>query len=155
MRLVESGIKRSYIVPFADMIYSHFIDISNIQELSHSRKSIKEILESDELHLLLLFNNQSILVGYLVSQVKLVPDGRYVLYINYIYIKPEYRSSGYGHSMIKYQVQFCKKNDIKFIMLTFDTNDIKLSKFYKGNGFERDEFITTNFNGHQVFTFSL
>lgn len=155
MKLVESNIKPIYVNSFTNMIYQHFMNIAHIAELSHTRKDIKNILESEELKLLLLFNNESVLVGYLVSQIKLVHDGRFVLYISYIYIKPEYRRNGFGETMIKYFVQFCKKNDIKFIMLTFDANDKKLVKFYNKLGFQKDEFIDTNFKGNQVFTLSL
>lgn len=128
------------------MIYQHFKEISKVPELDHNIKSIRTLLEGK---LFLLYKEYD-LIGYLVYELKNV-DGRFMFYINYIYILNIYRSKNLGSLLINHVIKFCKKNEIKFIVLTFDTTNKKLLNFYTTKGFKQD-LIKTNYNNHKVYS---
>lgn len=144
--LVHTTIKKQYIDYFSQMIYVHFKEISKIKELDHNVKSIKGLLEGK----IILLYTQNDLIGYLVYELKNV-DGRFMFYINYIYILEKYRSKHLGSLLINHVIKFCKKNEIKFIVLTFDTTNEKLLKFYTTQGFKPD-IIKTNYSNHKVYS---
>jgi ribosomal protein S18 acetylase RimI-like enzyme len=148
--LIHSNINKNYIAKLTNIIYHNFLYLKDIQELDHNKNAITNLLTNNTNFYFLFGNN--ILIGYLIYELKSLQDGRFICYVDYIYISDKYRSKNYGSTMMEALIKYCRDNDIKFMMLTFDTNNKKLLKFYKQKGFKRDDILQTDFDGNQVFT---
>lgn len=149
--LEQTNINPKYVDIFSMLVFGHFKYLDKIPELGHSVENIKNILKSFGKVLFFLFAN-NFLIGYVIAENKSIQDGRFVCYIDYIYVSEQFRSKNYGQKMLNSVINYCKKNSIKFLMLTFDTKDVRLNKFYKKNNFTRDNFIKTDIDGNQVFS---
>jgi len=92
-----------------------------------------------------------VLIGYILGEYinldklnsdKRHTDGRYVCYITYIHVVDDYRNIGVASNMIKFLIKLQKQN-IDGIMLTCDTSNNRLVRFYKKLGFMEDIMFRT------------
>ena len=134
---------------FANKIFNDFKYLKEISILNHNIKSIIELLNNDTIIINLLIIGNKI-IGYLVAEIKNI-DVRYITYIDYIYIDPNFRNYNLGTILINDIIKYTKMNDIKFVLLTFDISNNKLKKFYKKFGFKKDKQLINNIN-HKVYS---
>ena len=135
------------------VIFNNFIYLTHFPELQHNKQDITNILQLDNGMCYLVYDNDS-LIGYLVGDFREFPDGRYGYYISYVYVSQAYRNKKIGSTLMNMLINKCKKNGVKFILLTCDTDDKKVVDFYKKYGFIIDSNLGGN-KRHNVYCLHL
>lgn len=136
-----------------ETIYNNFLYLVEYPELMHTHDEINKVLNSDGcMNLLVFYNNK--LIGYLVGDFRTLQDSRYVYYISYFYISKDYRNRGIGSRLMDLLILKCRTKGVKFIVLTCDSQDYKVMKFYRKYNFTTDSILSKN-NRHDVYTLYL
>jgi len=136
-------------------IYKNFADISNQDGAIHTPQEISKLLKSSDFIGLFVYTEEKTIAGYLIGELKRLDDGRYVYYISYIYVANKYRNNKIGTYLMDLLIKKCKTIwGINFIVLTCDTKDPKIVKFYQNFGFIPDPVIRT-MRRHDVMTLYL
>lgn len=91
------------------------------------------------------------MIAYMVSDTMVLADGRYVMYIYYLYTSKKYRNKGYASSLLKMADKIAKYNNISYVVLTCDVKDKKLVEFYKSRNYQVDQLLG-NKTDHEVFS---
>tara|TARA_B110000037_G_scaffold149972_1_gene169201 strand:- start:879 stop:1295 length:417 start_codon:yes stop_codon:yes gene_type:complete len=78
-------------------------------------------------------NNKIIATAKLIIEQKFIHNLAKYGYIEDVIVNKKYRGQGYGKKIIKYLVDYCKKNNFYKITLTCNK---KLIPFYEKNNFE-------------------
>lgn len=146
-----SKIKNSEVL--AKIAYNNFKYLSEYPELQHNIKEIKKALESKGNITYLLYHKNKF-VGYLIGDIRTFFDGRYGYYISYFYIMEKYRGANIGSKLMDILMDDCKKNNCNLIILTCDSRDMKVIKFYKKYGFDIDKNLDQN-KIHKVYSLLL
>ena len=132
------------LVQISDMIYDHFIDLSQYPELKHSVREIFMLIQKDDFKGFFVYNQQNRLVGYLVGEIIITDDGRRTFYISYLYTTPAYRNKGIATSLINIVINNCiNRYGINFVTLTCDSRHSKTYQFYHKLAFKEDHNIKT------------
>jgi ribosomal protein S18 acetylase RimI-like enzyme len=132
-----------------DTIYNNFIYLTKFPELSHNKEEITKSVNSDGSLIYLIYDDRK-LIGYLVGDFRTFPDNRFGYYISYFYVGEKYRNRKIGSKLLQNLINRCKRDDIKFIILTCDTFDSKIVNFYKKYGFKEDPVLNTK-RRHTVY----
>jgi ribosomal protein S18 acetylase RimI-like enzyme len=138
---------------FAKTIYNNFIYLTKYPELSHNIESIKESITMPGTLTLVVKSNDKI-IAYLVGDFRELNDKRYVYYISYMYVSEAYQSKGIGTKLMKTLIEQCKNYKVDVILLTCDTVDKNIVKFYTKFGFNKDPFLSSN-KRHDQFSLKL
>jgi RimJ/RimL family protein N-acetyltransferase len=131
-----------------DTIYDNFKNLGDIKKLNHNKKEIERILKSNNSFVLFIMKDKKI-ISYLIAEKKLLSDGREVLYIYYLFTSLKFRNMGLASTMLDTAKQFSNKNNCTGIMLTCDTDNIKVHDFYLKKGFMPDMLMRT-YNKYDV-----
>lgn len=108
------------------------------------KKEIKDIKEFDPNNLFGLFID-NILVGLVqIDFIYLYFEDKLIAYINSFCIKEEYQNQGLGDFLLKWCINYCKKNNATCINMTSNSSRIYAHKLYKKNDFNIID--TTIFN---------
>ncbi len=138
---------------FAKTIYNNFIYLTAYPELSHDINSIKDCIDSNNpLSIIIKFDKK--IIGYLVGDFRELADKRYVFYVSYMYVSEQYRSKGIGTKLVQTLIQTCLNYKVNLILLTCDTNDKKIIKFYEKFGFKKDPILASN-KRHDQYSLSI
>jgi ribosomal protein S18 acetylase RimI-like enzyme len=132
-----------------DIIYNNFSDLNDEPKLNHTPEAIEKTLNSKDVVLLLFIENGKI-GGYLLAEVMILEDGRKVMYISYIFVAKDLRTSGVGTQLLQIISKIASDKYCDGIMLIYDTTQKKLRRFYDRNGFMLD-FQLRRFEKHDVF----
>lgn len=124
----------------SDVIFNNFNYLTEFPELSHTKKEIIKLLQSDNSIIYLVYDKNK-LIGYLVGDARKFPDGRYGYYISYLYVLKSYRNKKIGSTLMNMLINNAKNQGIKFILLTCDTDDTKVVNFYIKYGFKVDSSL--------------
>jgi ribosomal protein S18 acetylase RimI-like enzyme len=142
--------RSSNINVFIDIIYKNFSDLAYDPNLKHNIPEIKKLLTSPTFRGLLVFKSGKI-VGYLLSDIIKLNDGRTALFINYIFVGKQFRKLGLADKMINTMIDYCKKHNIESIMLIYDTENLEMERFYSKRGFMLD-LVLRRYARYDVFT---
>jgi len=132
------------------IIYNSFISLVKYKQLKHNKKEIHRLCNSNS-SFFISATIDNVLIGYILGEYIHLNDlnsidRRYVGYITYVHIVDDYRNKGIASKMMKILMELQKndvKNNIDGILLTFDTRNKKLMKFYKKLGFVEDILFRT------------
>ncbi|ARF09431.1 acetyltransferase GNAT family protein [Indivirus ILV1] len=138
----------------AQLIYYNFNYLVKYPELQHTQKDIMNALLANGNLCYLLFHNNK-LIGYMVGDFRTLPDNRYGYYISYVFISEKYRNGGLGTKLMNMLIKECQNRGVSWIVLTCDTRDKKIVKFYKKYGFNIDSGLNGNNVIHKVFSLRL
>ena len=133
---------------FEFIVYKNFSHlIRNDNKFNHTKKEIQRLCFSDSSFVIVAISDGNI-VGYILGEViylkKYNPlDTRTVCYVTYIYTVDDYRAKGIGTLLLDILQKYNLENRHKGIMLTYDTSNKSLVKFYNKNNFSRDVFMST------------
>ena len=136
----------------AKIVFIHFLELRNQQNINYSFEEIKNLLVSPSLIGWFLLDNEDNIVGYLFGKKMGLNDGRYVYFIDYFYIIPHFRSKGYGKKMVLICIKHIMKLNMKYIMLITKKIGVP-NALYKSLGFINDPLITINNTDYQVLTY--
>jgi ribosomal protein S18 acetylase RimI-like enzyme len=126
----------------ANIIFNNFSYLTEFPHLGHSKKEIKKTLKLEHNLCFLVYDDDK-LVAYLVGDFKTLNDQRYVYYISYFYVIESYRNNGLGGDILKIVIDKCQGMGLSFILLTCDTYDPRVVRFYKKYGFKQDPLLGT------------
>lgn len=132
-----------------NIIYNNFIYLEPESKLNHNSKAIFDIL-NDKGVVLFLFMNSNKVGAYLLGQTMTLEDGRFILYISYIYVSKFLRTKGVGSLLLKKAEQYVYTKKCDGIMLIYDTRRKELKQFYDKHGFMLD-FQLRRYENNDVF----
>ena len=135
--LKYSDIRDQDISLLTDMIYRQFENLSYQPKLRHTPMDIQDTLLNENVLLVLLMEKDK-MIGYLLSYIEHLEDGRRILFVSYVYIAKEYRRRGYGDRLMTYVEDYAHKNKCDGVMLIYDTENVKLVHFYEKRGYMPD-----------------
>lgn len=135
---------------FIDIIYDNFIELSNFSHLNHTKQQINTLLKSNNARVFLLLNDDKI-ISYVVGEIMILNDARNVFYITYIFTADKFRKQGVGSKMMEFVEKFSKKHKLNTVILTCDTHNDKVLKFYEIKGYEPD-ILLKNYTQHEVMS---
>lgn len=136
---------------FINVVYNHFIDLSNYENLKHSTNEIRKLLNSDNFRGYIIKYNNKYIVGYILGEITHLNDGRDVFFISYLYTASNFRKHGIASKLMDRIKADMKKQFIYTIMLICDTNNSKLVDFYMKKGFMLD-LLLRRYEKHDVFS---
>lgn len=136
----------------AKIIFINFLELKNQPNISYSFDAIKELLVSPALMGWFLLDNDGNIVGYIVGKKSGTNDGRYVYFIEYIFIVPTFRNKGYGKKMMLICIKKIMELNIPYIMLI--TKKVGVANaMYQNLGFLPDSVIKIDNNDYHVLTY--
>ena len=94
------------------------------------------------------------MIGYIVGELMRLDDGRYTLFISYLYIGNKYRRNGLGTILLNKMVTYAKYKSMDAVTLICDTEDNKVMDFYLSKGFMYDTFLR-RYDKYDVLTLNL
>ncbi len=136
------------------IIYENFKELVKYSSLNHSLKEIDRLFNNKDSFLICALLNNNI-IGYILGEYKNLNDlyqgdSRRVCYITYIYVIEQFRSRGVASKLLNFLYQYSDHPKLSGYMLTFDTENNKLKKFYESKGYMPDH-VFRNFNKHDVY----
>jgi GNAT superfamily N-acetyltransferase len=152
---------REIIKPFIEVtklthvIYYNFKYLEYDPILKHKHEDIVRLLQSNDISGYLAYDIDKSLIGYIIGEYINLNDGRRVFYVTYLFVIKRFRHKKIGSHLIEYMMNKCKMNNIREMMLTFDTNDSRLITFYKKHGFKQDLSVHNPKTRHQVWFIEL
>jgi len=132
----------------ANVIYNNFMYLAEFPELQHDKKSIIDTLKLENNVCYLVYFGSK-LVAYLVGDFRTLNDGRHIFYISYVYVIESYRGKKIGSQLMNLIIDKCK-GKVECIVLTCDTDDMKVMKFYERYGFKSDTVLGNKNKRHDV-----
>lgn len=138
---------------FVGTIYNNFIELSDYPQLKHTAIDIHKLLTSTNLIMYTVSKN-NIMIAYCVGELMKLDDGRYVLYISYIYVGSRYRRNGLGSVLINKMIDYAKFKGMDALMLICNTEDIRVMNFYFDKGFAYDQYLR-RYDKYDVLTLNL
>ena len=106
---------------------------SNFQITREIFENIYDIIFRNSIIFVLEIDNKLVATGKLLIEQKFIHNLAKYGYIEDVIVSEDYRTKGLGQKMIKYIVDYCKRN--KFYKITLTCNE-KLCSFYEKNNFE-------------------
>ena len=128
---------------YTEIIFRHFIELTQHQYVKHDRKEIYKMLTSDDMYGYIVRKDSKI-IAYLFGEKSVLQDGRNSYYLSYIYVVPKYQHMKIGSILMKRLISNCKHEGLQFIILTCDTQDKKVMHFYEKFGFVYDPLLRNN-----------
>ena len=136
---------------FVDIVYNHFIDLSNDEKLKHTKDDIKKLIESENFRGYIVRYNGKYIIGYILGEITHLNDGRDVYFISYLYTVKNFRNHGIASKLIDWAKNNMKKEFVYTMMLICDTGNKKLVDFYMKKGYMLD-MILRRYEKHDVFS---
>jgi ribosomal protein S18 acetylase RimI-like enzyme len=122
-----------------NIVYENFIHLKKYPELNHNIKTIRETVANKDKIIILCFDNHyKRILGYLIGYNIVLNDGRFVTFISYIYVSTQLRSKGIGSKILNICFKESEMRGCEGIMLTCNTQDKHIMKFYEEKGFMLD-----------------
>ena len=123
-------------------IYKNFIHLLS-DNIEHSEQYINKVLTDPNSKCFFVYlnipNKGKYMIGYLISDIRQLQDGRRVVYISYLYVESAYRDLKIGSLLMKIIIKKTISYNIKYIMLTCDGTDQKLIHFYNKFNFSKEK----------------
>lgn len=125
---------------FVSIIYNNFPELHSSPEI-HNKKDIKSILLNENMYGFIITKDSTI-IGYLFGDMRIASySTRRIFYISYIYIGSKYRDRGLGTKLINKSIELANRLHLDGVMLTYDTQNSSLVKFYQNKGFMLDTML--------------
>jgi len=109
------------------------------------RRLLPELISSESLGRLILFEEKNELFGYMVLGFgfSLEFHGR-DCFIDEFYVRPDHRSTGIGKAALEFAVETCRNLGIRAVHLEADHFNVRGHEFYKRLGFkDHDRHLMT------------
>lgn len=139
---------------FVGTVYNNFIELAKYPQLKHSPSEIHRLLTSPNLVLYTISLQQSIMIGYIIGELMKLEDGRFVLFIAYLYVGSKYRRNGLGSILMDKIIGYARYKSMDAVMLVCDTEDHKVMDFYFTKGFMYDLYLR-RYDRYDVLTLNI
>lgn len=138
---------------FVGTIYNNFIELADYPQLKHTPIDIQKILTSSNL-MMFTISKSGVMIAYCIGELMKLDDGRYVLFISYLYVGSKYRNNGLGTILMKKMIEYAKFKDMDAVMLVCNTEDDRVMNFYLSQGFMYDQYLR-RYDKYDVLTLDL
>ena len=122
-----------------ELIQELLVELSGKNEKLDSERILNDFKSYSDKFILLLLKADEMIVGAITIQeaFAIYAGGKYGV-INELYIKPKFRSKGYGEILIKEVIKIAKRKNWKRIDVTAPPEDRwkRTIEFYINNGFQ-------------------
>ena len=108
------------------------------RELIPTEEAFRYILNSQNVHLFVIYDDHGTPVGMLTAGIYRTPSGHRA-WLEDIVVDESHRGCGYGEKIVEYAINYIKKMDIDTITLTSNSSRVAANKLYQKMGFERYE----------------
>lgn len=133
---------------FINTVYNNFSYLKE-PELNHTVEEIKRVMTCNDFFGILVYDtlnnintsNVNKIIGYTVGEFKMLNDGRHIFYITYMFVAPKHRGKKIGSMMVDKLVNHCTNKKIHYVVLTCDSMQPKLVRFYNRLGFNEDPLL--------------
>lgn len=134
IRKIEEEDKQDYLEMAKDFYASDAVD-HNIPK-KYIADTFDELMKSDRYTAGYIMEYENMTAGYaLLAKTFSQETGGMVLWVDELYVKPEYRSSGLGHEFFSYMKNHLPDN-VKRIRLEVEDSNKKAVSLYQRMGFE-------------------
>jgi ribosomal protein S18 acetylase RimI-like enzyme len=140
---IKSHDVETHVKIYIDIVFNNFIELAKLQYVKHTRQDIYNLLSSEKMFGYIVKYNDKI-IAYMFGEISQLSDGRNSYYLTYIYVAQKYRHLKIGSLLLSKIIEHCKHHGIPFIVLTCDTEDEKVMRFYKKFGFILDPILRNN-----------
>ena len=146
MKLYEINHLESREIPnMIQIINNHFDYLHNYSDIVHNTNEITNLLHSNEMIGLLLYDDAPTLAGYLFGKFMNLNDGRYVFCIYYFYVYPLYRRNKYGYQILDTLLKSIQNNyGVNYVMLACVRTNISAIKLYQKFNFIEDSILSNS-----------
>jgi len=103
-----------------------------------SGEAFRAILDSESVHLFVLYDAGGTPAGTLTATIFMTPTGCKA-WIDDVVVDPAYRGLGYGKKMVEHAIGFIRASGAGTISLTSNASRIAANQLYQALGFERYE----------------
>ena len=103
-----------------------------------SYEELKKVIESDNVHLCLAFDDEEKVIGTITVVLVRIPTGIKAL-IEDVIVDNDARGKGVGTAMITHAIQIAREKGVVKIDLTSNPRRIAANKMYQKLGFEKRE----------------
>ena len=137
MRYNGNELATRNIFKFAQIVFRHFLYLTEVKSADHSIESIYDRILSPQSTIIFAMNNGSI-IGYLIAEPTL-HNMENLMHIYYLYVIPAFRNKGVATYLLTLIEKYANDIGIEILSLTYDTYNDKLTKFYNKNNFRFDD----------------
>jgi GNAT superfamily N-acetyltransferase len=138
---------------FVGTVYNNFKELSQYPQLKHTPEELYRLLTSPNLIMYTVAKN-NVMIGYCCGELMRLDDGRFVLFIAYIYIGSKYRRNGLGSVLLNKIIEYARFKSMDAITLICDTEDNRVMQFYFDKGFMYDPYLR-RYDKYDVLTLNL
>lgn len=133
---------KSNITQTVDKVYGDFPQLVEYPELNHNKENILRLLTEKHMLGLMMYQDTK-LMAYIIGETTVLPDGRHVYFITYLYVDVEHRNIGLGKYMLNSMIKYIMRIGIYVLVLMSDETDMKAQNFYEKFGFEVDSYLVS------------
>lgn len=141
--ICNSHLKTSRLDKFVEVIYKNFENLSEFPNLKHNRSELFRLCRSNNAKIYIVTYNKK-MISYLIGEIMYLNDGRKVFYVAYIYTAGRFRGQGIASELMKITEEYTKNYNLDGVLLTCDTNDYNVYKFYSKRGYMPDLILRNN-----------
>lgn len=138
---------------FIATIYNNFIELVNYPQLKHTPEELYRLLTSPNM-IMFTISKGTLMIGYVVGELMKLDDGRFVLFISYIYVGANYRRNGLGSILLNKMIEYANFKSMDAVTLICDTEDHNIIDFYFMRGFMYDQYLR-RYDKYDVLTLNL
>jgi GNAT superfamily N-acetyltransferase len=146
-------VSNTYMKQFIGTIYNNFIELADFPNLKHTHNNIYKLLTSPNMILFTVSKN-NIMIAYCLGELMKLSDGRYVLFLSYLYVGSKYRRNGLGSILMNKIISYARFKRMNAVMLVCNTDDQRVMNFYFDKGFMYDQYLR-RYDKYDVLTLNL
>lgn len=124
--------------PAIQSAVQHFIDLLVNTPYTASAESLMALIEAENSHLFLAFNEAENITGMLTVGMYYSPTGKKA-WIEDVVVDDTYRGQGIGEKLVQHAIEFVKTKHVNLLMLTSHPSRIAANKLYPRVGFNKRE----------------
>jgi len=119
-------------------IIENFLKLLVKKNILISELILKELIDSKNSHLFFVFNESGNCMGMLTIGIYISPLGKKA-WIEDVVVDEIYQGNHVGENLIKFAINFAKKEHVGLLMLTSNPKKVAANKLYIKSEFERKE----------------
>ena len=133
MKLVE--VEEKYVRAWKQMRQTHFSDLND----EFNEREMRSIFNSQDRACMIILTDSNEIMGFLEVALRNLVDGCLgspVGYIEGLYLKPQYRGSGYGRRAVESIAEWFSDRGCQEMATDTELDNINAQKFYESIGFQ-------------------
>jgi len=117
---------------------NYFLEVLTGEERDVSITQFNQLLQSEDIHLFLVFDQNNTILGMITLAVNNLTTGKRA-WVEDVVVDPAHQGKGLGRKMMEFIVDFAQKENADSLMLTSRASRIAANNLYQSVGFELRE----------------